>query len=161
MGRWRMTTSIGDGSSDIEKKLERLQSEELMQAVKKALYKGAGSAADGIKAAVSALPTEPFRMAAPGNPRDPSPEEKALLVGAVGIAKFNETLDGADTLIGLSDAGYGTLGGKTVPIVLIARAINSGTSFRRKHPFARRGARGAKEVLKAALDDEITKLTKE
>ena len=161
MSRWRMTSSIGDGSSEIEKKLERLQSEALMTAVKKALYKGAGSAADGIKAAVAGLPTEPFRLASPGNPRDPSPEEKELLVGAVGIAKFNETLDGADTLIGLSNAGYGTLGGKTVPIVVIARAINSGTSFRRKHPFTRKGARGAKEVLKAALDDEINKLMKE
>ena len=161
MSRWRMTSSIGDGSSEIEKKLERLQSDALMKAVKRALYKGAGSAASGIKAAVAAMPTEPFRMAEPGNPRDASPEEKALLVNAVGIAKFNETLDGADTLIGLSNAGYGTLGGKTVPIVVIARGINSGTSFRKKYPFARRGARGAKEVLKAALDDEINKLMKE
>lgn len=161
MGRWRMTSSIGDGSSEIEKQLERLQSEELMTAIKKALYKGAGAAADGIKAAAASLPPEPFRIASPERPRDPSPEEIELLVGAVGIAKFNEFLDGADTLVGLSNAGYGTLGGKTVPIALIARAINSGTSFRRKHPFARRGARGAKEVLKAALDDEITKLTKE
>ena len=104
-----------------------------------ALYEGAAVMADAVSQAVQGIATEPFRYMKGGRQRLPSPEEKAVLAQAKkGVAKFKKTKVRVDTSVGMQNAGYGSLNGKTVPIPKIANAINSGTSFMKKQPFFRK-----------------------
>ena len=56
------------------------------------LYEAAGVYADAVSGAVNGIAVEPFKYAAGGRKRKPSPEEKAALKGAggAGIAKFRD-----------------------------------------------------------------------
>lgn len=136
--------------------LDRLaNSGEVDAAFSRALYTGAGMTAEQMTAALQSLPTERFRRASAARPREASPEEVALLISNVGISRFKRDDDGVST--GVAFDGYGRLGGASVPIVVIARAINSGTSFRRKRPFARKAASGIDQAIAETLDDELKK----
>ena len=105
------------------------------------LYEGAGVVADAFKSATSSIKTAPFKYAPPGSKRLPSPDEKAALVGKSGIANFVHSGDDVNTLIGISGAaGYANVGGKAKAVRLIARSINSGTSFMQKQPVFRKAA---------------------
>ena len=125
-----------------------------------ALYKGAGIVADAVSAAVKGIQTEPYRRVKEGDPkRKPSPEEKALLGnGIFGIAKFRKGGAEVTTSIGMANSGYGSLGhsGKSVAIPVIARSIDSGTSFMQKQPFLRnafnKAGKEAVKVIAAEID---------
>ena len=126
------------------------------------LYEGAGVMADSVSRAVHGIATEPFRYAADGHTRKPSPEEKALLEAAPkGVAKFRKNGTSVDTSVGLSQAGYGQLGNATKPIPLIANAINSGTSFMQKQPFFRKAVSQNKKAAEAAIEAGIQKRVEE
>ena len=127
----------------------------------KALFAGAGVVAGAYENAVNGIATEAFHYAGPGEMRLPSPQEKAVL--KAGIAKFQNSGDGPDTAVGIAD-GYADVAGKKVPIMLVARAINSGTSFMAKQPFARKarseaGKSGVNAIVQKAeeLLNEICK----
>lgn len=118
------------------------------------LYKGAGVVADALTEEINNIQTEPFRYATSDDPRLPSPEEKAMLLSAAhGVAHFRGSGSEIETSIGMSNAGYMTFGHakafgrmkygrhageRGIAVPLLARAISSGTSFRRKQPFLRR-----------------------
>lgn len=71
------------------------------------LYEGAGLIADAVSAEISGISTEPFKYAAGGRKRKPSPEEKAAIQGAPhGVAKFRKKLDRVDTSVGFNGSGY-------------------------------------------------------
>lgn len=117
-----------------------------------ALYEGAGIVGDAYTRAISGIGTEPFRYATGGKKRLASPEEKAALTGKSGIAKFRKTLDTVDTVIGISGAaGYADIAGKPKAVRLIARSINSGTSFMQKQPVFRRAASQSQGAAKGAV----------
>jgi hypothetical protein len=61
-----------------------------------------------------------------------------------------------DTSVGLQNSGYAELKGKTVPIPLIANAINSGTSFMQKQPFMRK-ALTKRRAAEAKIERELEK----
>ena len=141
--------------------------EELVRAMDKApekaakiaaeeLYEGAGVMADQVSRAVQGIRTEPFKFAAGGRTRKPSPEEKELVASAKhGIAKFKKTGTDVQTSVGYQKAGYGTLKGKTKPIPLVANSINSGTSFMQKQPFMRKAFSQGKSAAEAAIENGI------
>ena len=129
-----------------------------------ALYEGAGAMRQEMESQAKRIKTAPFKYAAGGEMRMPSPEEKAIVErGAVGIAKFNKSDDGCDTSVGFSRAGYAMLAGKRVPIPLIANSINSGTSFMQKQPFVRKaksaGSKKAVDVMKKSITEYLEKNT--
>lgn len=71
------------------------------------LYEGAGVVADAVSKGVREISTEPFKYAAGGKKRKPSPEEKAAIQGAPrGVAKFRKRLERVDTIVGFNQAGY-------------------------------------------------------
>lgn len=128
-----------------------------------ALYEGAKIVADAYSQAVDQIRTEPFTYKK--RQRLPSPEEKAALQGATGIAKFKK--DGAEvsTSVGLKrDAGYTQLGNSTVAVAAIANAINSGTSFMQKQPIYRRAKstsrNAASEAIVRKANEEFDKIIK-
>lgn len=117
-----------------------------------ALYDGAGVVADAYRSAVNSIATEPFKYAPPGKTRLPSPEEKAALMGKSGIANFNHSGDDVNTIVGISGAaGYANVNGKAKAVRLIARAINSGTSFMKKQPVFRKAANSSKGAAQGAI----------
>ena len=162
-----MTIST-EGLTEVSEMLGKLGSK-AEEVASKALYDGAGIVADAFSAAANSIVTEPFHyLARPditGTKRYPSPEEKAAIQGKSGIAEFNKHGSEVDTLIGISGAaGYADVAGKPKAVRLIARSINSGTSFMQKQPFIRKAAKsgGAKalNVMKAYIEDAFGKITK-
>ena len=116
------------------------------------LFEGAGVVADAYKSATGSIATEPFRYAPPGKTRLPSPEEKAAVMGKSGIANFIQSGDDVNTIVGISGAaGYVNVAGKAKAVRLIARAINSGTSFMKKQPVFRKAASGSAGAAKARI----------
>ena len=128
-----------------------------------ALFEGAAVMADAVSHAVRGIATEEFHYTKFGT-RLPSPEEKALLMGArKGVAKFKKKKDSVDTSVGMQSSGYGDLKGKAKPIPQIANAINSGTSFMKPQPFFRQavetraGAAGA--AIEAGIESRLDELS--
>lgn len=128
-----------------------------------ALYDGADIVADAMNAAIQSIQTEPFKYAAEGKMRLASPQEKAALERKIGIAKFRKSGSEVDTLIGISGAsGYAQIAGKKKAVRVIARSINSGTSFMKKQPVflkAKTQSQGpAKEAIVAKAEKMINEI---
>ena len=143
------------GMEELLKKMDKLP-EIADKVAAEALYEGAGVVADQVSQAVRGIATEPFRYAAGGRTRKPSPEEKAIMQGAAkGISKFRRDGASINTSVGIQKAGYAVLDGKTKPIPLIANAINSGTSFMEKQPFMRKAFSQSKGSAMQAIEEGL------
>lgn len=149
------------GMDELLRKLEKLP-ETADKVAAEALYEGAGVVADSVSRAVQGIAVEPFKYAAGGRTRYPSPEERAIVEGAKkGISKFRRTGTEINTSIGMQNAGYAYLGRKVKPVPLIANAINSGTSFMKKQPFLRKAFSQSKSKATAAIEAGIQKRVEE
>ena len=128
-----------------------------------ALFDGAAVMADAMNRAVSSIRTETFRYAPEGQTRKPSPQEKAALDRKVGIAKFRKNGSDVDTVIGVGISGYTQVAGKQKAVAVIARSINSGTSFMQKQPVFRKAYSQTKAAAEAAIvakaEEKINELT--
>lgn len=143
------------GLAELTSKMGKLP-ENAAKVAAEALYEGAGVVADKVSSAVQGIATEPFKYAAGGRRRKPSPEEKAIVAGAKhGVAKFRKTGVSVQTSVGYQNAGYASLNGKTKPVPLIANSINSGTSFMQKQPFMRKAFSQSKGPATAAIENGI------
>ena len=138
-------TVRSEGLAELSTMIDKM-AEKAPAVAAQALYEGAGVMAKEIAAGAGSIRTEAFRYASVsrGETRQPSPEEKAAVTGAVGIAKFDKNGSEIQTSIGYGNAGYAEIKGKQVPIAKIANAINSGTSFMQKQPFIRKAASSGK-----------------
>lgn len=148
------------GLQEVLQQLEKIEGAAEAVAAR-SLYMGAGVMADAYASAVNSIETEPFRYAPPGSYRKPSPEEKAALAGKIGIAKFDKNGSEVGTSIGLQNAGYTQLAGKTKAVAQIANAIDSGTSFMHKQPVFRRARSKAKAAAEGAIAAEAEKILNE
>ena len=151
-----------------------------------ALYDGAGVVADKVSQATKGIATEPFKYAAGGRKRKPSPEEKAIVQNAQhGISKFKKNGVSVSTSVGYNNSGYTEIqwnhartnvrtkykvkgniakqagrasgGISSKPVPVIVNAINSGTSFMEKQPFLRRAFSQSKRAAEAAIEAGIHK----
>ena len=155
-----------------------------------ALYEGAGVVADAVSREVQGISTSPFKYAAGGRTRKPSPEEKAIVAGAKhGVSKFRNNGLTIQTSVGFQKSGYGEItwnhartnsrtkykvkngiarkaqykskdGASSKPVAVIANAINHGTSFMDKQPFLRR-AFSKKAAAISKIESEIEARLKE
>jgi hypothetical protein len=87
--------------------------------------------------------------------------DKAILEQRLGVSHIEATGDRADAVV--SFAGYNGRPTKKypngVPVPMIARSIESGSSVREKNPFIRRAYNNAKsKAQQAAIDAGHTKL---
>lgn len=128
---------------------------------KRALYIGAKVVADAYTAAVNSIRTSARRWHREPGGRLPTREEKDAL--HIGISRFRGDTTEVDTIIGVAE-GYTTVGGRQKATKLIARSINSGTSFMQKQPVFRKASstsrRAGQEAVVAEAErliDEITK----
>lgn len=142
-----------EGMAEISEALTKL-AEEAPKAAAAGLYEGAGVMAGAIQKGVDGIRTVPFKYAAHGDTRQPSPEEKAALAGAVGVAKFDRNGSEINTSVGFGNAGYADIAGHERAVAKVANAINSGTSFMQKQPFFRKGvSKGTKDAEKAIINE--------
>lgn len=146
-----------EGMDEINNMLGRLE-QGVNGIAAQAVYEGAGIIADEMKKQANAIRTAPFKYASGGNRRLPSPEEKAAITGAGGIARFtNEGGAEVHTSVGYANSGYADVAGHIKPIPLLVNSINSGTSFMKKQPFVRKAANSGGKKAVAAMKEKIEK----
>lgn len=150
------------GLDEMVKRLEDLgaSSEKIMS---KALYAGLEVMADGLKEEIRALPEDSgFKRFPKDPPRNVvGHHDKEDLISHMGISHFRT--ETGKVYARISFNGYGQVKTKKFPegrpVVLIARAINSGSSVRVKHPFIKptvsRFKAAAIDAMKKAVEDEI------
>lgn len=131
--------------------------------MKAAAYAGAGVIADAVKNEIGALPVEDGYMP-PGTKRAViSASDKADLINGVGISHMDNT--GGKVTVAVGVNGYSSHPTKQypsgVPLPLIARSIESGSSVRQKNPFMRRAGNNAKANAQQAMESAAMAKMKE
>ncbi len=154
---------------DFDLALERLeiaaQSDEFLS---EAVYEGAAIVTDAIRANLEALPTEKNRILREGEQFDGVPTgQKRDLIDSFGLTPITRDAHGFVHAKPGFD-GYGSFPTKKypkgVPNQLVARAIESGSSVRMKHPFVRPAVNATRKRAIAAMEtvimDKIKKIMK-
>ena len=135
--------------------------------VRRAVYDGAAIVADEIKAGLNELPTEPSRMGTAENPLiGVTKRQKADLIEAFGLAPIKEENGYVQTKAGVD--GYGSVPTESypngVPNAMLMRSVESGTSFRKKHPVFRpavnRARKKAEEKMKQVVEQQLENMFK-
>lgn len=148
------------GFEEIELQLSKLADPELAKEVVQA---GAQPVADQIRKELEELPEDKFRYLKKGEVFNGVPkQQKQDLLDSLGITPADIDYSGnANVKIGFD--GYGKLPTKKypegVPNPLLARAIESGSSVRKKTPFIRKAVNKSKklaeEEMQKKLDEHI------
>lgn len=161
----KLILNEGAGFEDFFAKLEQSADETLHEV----LYVGAGVVADEVRKSIESLPVddEPWKHETGEDGRQLkrstiTSAQKAGLLDGLGIAP-HKTDDGSmHTRIGFD--GYNSHKTKNhpngEPNALVARSIESGTSFRQKTPFVRSAARRAKRPVIAAMEEKFNEIMK-
>ncbi|MCR1842757.1 HK97-gp10 family putative phage morphogenesis protein [Murimonas intestini] len=129
------------------------------------VYKGAEVVADAIKDALKMLPVQEGENGLPpvGTENAPltgvSRKQKGDLIDSMGIAPIQEFMKGVtSTKIGWD--GYGSVPTrkypKGVPNSMLMRSVESGSSFRRKHPTVRPAVNAIKGPALAAMEKQCS-----
>ena len=133
----------------------------------KAIYAGAGIVADAIKENIKALPI----VRGYGTEKDPLPggvtaPQKAGLIDGMGISPMQNDAGYLNVKIGFD--GYNATKTEKYPQgqpnQLVARGVESGTSWKKKSPFIRPAINASKQraedEMARILDEEIEKVMK-
>lgn len=158
-----MATFQFGGIDNYIKQLNKLQQSAKDGVIGKAVYAGADVVANSVRAAIQSLPE--------GKEGDSSigivtPAQKRGLLEGFGISRMRD--DNGFVNVKLGFDGYNSVKTKKYPNgqpnALIARAVNSGTSFRKKTRFVDKAVNSAKKAAEAAMDAacsrEIEKIMK-
>lgn len=155
------------GLKDYELMLSRLE-DATDDMIGRAVYAGAGIVADAVKAGINSLPI----VTGYGTDSNPLPggvtsAQKAGLLDGFGISSLQD--DGSGYLnVKLGFDGYNRTRTEKYPQgqpnQLVARGVESGTSWKQKKPFIRpattRSRKTAENEMKRVIDEEISKIAK-
>ena len=153
------------GIDEYAKKLGILWKEE-QKILEAAVYKGAEVVADEIKNGLKSIPTDE-RIGTPENPvTGVSKIQKSDLINHFGLAPIENNDGYVNTKAGFD--GYGSIKTKKYPkgqpITMLARSIESGTSFRNKTPVIRKAVNRARkksqEAMGQAVQEKIEEIMK-
>ena len=160
-----------EGLEEYEQMLSELSDPETVRAIcGETIYAGAKVMADAIRAEIESIPVisqEDNRM---GTETDKlngiTGKQKSGLLNGFGVSPMSHRDGYYDVKIGFD--GYNSVRTKNYPNgqpnAMIARSVNSGTSFREKNPFVDRAVRLARKETEAAMvaacDDAFTKFKK-
>ena len=150
----------------VDKLIEQYQKLEqnTVPMIGKAIYEGAGVVMKSCKSAVEGLNTD-NRFGTSENPTSgPSTIQKIGLQHALGIAKMRNDNGFYNVKIGFD--GYNSVKTKTwpqgQPNMMVARSIESGTSWMRKQPFMRKAEQSSRSqcerVMSETVDKEIQRI---
>lgn len=152
------------GLDEYIEKLERLgkNSEGI---AKQALYEGAGIVADEIRKEVENLPIDEKWGTPEHHTKGIKKKQKKELLNSLGVSKMRNDEGIINVRIGFR--GYSSIKTKLYPKgqpnAMIARAVESGTSFSKKIPFSRKAVKRAevparekmKEVFEKGIEDSM------
>lgn len=166
------TWDITSGTEEYVRRLEQL-GQKTPEMIGRAIYPAAGLVTDAIKENIRKIPViTDGRRGTPANPIDGiTSAQKTGLINGLGIAHVQT--DGAGFVnVKVGFSGYNTQVSTTAknakwtnarqPNAMIARAVESGTSFRKKHPFiapaVSKTKKTAEEKIRVEIEAEIEKL---
>lgn len=146
--------------------LNKLQQSTKDGVVGKTVYAGAEVVADSVRRAIQALPVGDGRARDGGLIDTVTLPQKAGLLDGFGISRMKD--DDGFVNVKLGFAGYNATRTKRYPRgqpnALIARSVNSGTTFRKKTKFVDKAVNSARKSAEAAMDAacsrEIEKIMK-
>lgn len=146
--------------------LNKLQQSTKDGVVGKTVYAGAAVVADSVRRAIQALPVGDGRAQGGGLVDTVTLPQKAGLLDGFGISRMKN--DDGFVNVKLGFDGYNATRTekypKGQPNVLIARSVNSGTTFRKKTKFVDKAVNSAKRAAETAMDAacsrEIEKIMK-
>ena len=158
-----MATFQFGGIDNYIKQLNKLQQSTKDGVVGKTVYAGAAVVADSVRRAIQALPEGREYEAIFGTV---TPAQKRGLLDGFGISKMRD--DDGFVNVKLGFDGYNSTKTEKYPNgqpnALIARAVNSGTTFRKKTKFVDKAVNSAKKAAESAMDAacsrEIEKIMK-
>lgn len=147
-------------------RLNKLQQSTKDGVVGKTVYAGAEVVADSVRRAIQALPVGDGRARNGGLVDTVTLPQKAGLLDGFGISRMKD--DDGFVNVKLGFAGYNATRTKRYPRgqpnALIARSVNSGTTFRKKTKFVDKAVNSARKAAEAAMDAacsrEIEKIMK-
>lgn len=147
-----MLSKLEDGSEEI---------------IGKAIYAGAGIVADAIKSSIQSLPI----VRGYGTDSNPLPggvtsAQKAGLIDGLGISRMQDDAGYLNVKIGFD--GYNNTRTEKYPQgqpnQLVARGVESGTSWKQKKPFIRpactKSRKQAETEMAKIIDEELEKLSR-
>lgn len=140
------------GGEEFSQLLNAVAGDTGIEVARAGVYAGAGVLADAVKAEIRDLPEQEGYMA-PGYQRNViSSYDKSQLEQHMGISHIYHDGDKASAYVGF--AGYTDKPTKKfpqgVPVPLLARSLESGSSVRRKNSFVRRAYNKSKTAVQAA-----------
>lgn len=148
------------------KKLNALQAGDKSDIIGKTVYAGAAVVADAVRKSIEALPVG-TGTAKDGELVDTvTPTQKRGLLDGFGVSPLQD--DDGFLNVKLGFDGYNGTRTKNYPKgqpnVLIARAVNSGTTFRKKTRFVDKAVSSSRKAAEKAMDEtcnrEIKKIMK-
>lgn len=153
-----------EGLDEYVRQLEKL-SDLSRECIGRAVYDGAGVVADAVKDAINSLPIDERRVKDGQMLNGISRLQKDGLLEGFGIAPMQN--DNGYLHVKLGFAGYNGVRTNQFPDgqpnSVIARSVNSGTSFRTRIPFVDNAVRQKKneceEKMKETFETELRKVT--
>lgn len=134
--------------------LNKLQQSTKDGVVGKTVYAGAEVVADSVRRAIQALPVGDGRAQGGGLVDTVTLPQKAGLLDGFGISRMKD--DDGFVNVKLGFDGYNSTRTEKYPRgqpnALIARSVNSGTTFRKKTKFVDKAVNSAKKAAEAAMD---------
>lgn len=151
------------GLEEYSAKLNRLSALSRNKVIGAAVYDGASIVADAVKAEIQALPVDDSHDKK-SKINGPSSDVKKALLEHMGVAPIQDDNGFLNVKVGF-DGYTGTATpryprGKPVP--MLARAVQSGTSFMEGHAFVktavRKSRKKAEETMKKRVEEEIEQI---
>lgn len=155
---------------EIDEYANRLRAigEDSEEIIKSAVYAGANVVADAIKQNLKTIPIEEGENGLPPVVHEGemltgvSRKQKGDLIDGFGLAPMENNGDYVNTKAGFD--GYGSVKTKKypkgVPNAMLMRSVESGTSFRQKHPVVRPAVNKSRKRAQAAIEEELDKQIK-
>lgn len=148
--------------------LRDLSGAQLDGCLKAALYEGAACVADAVRENIEALPEDGFRYLRNGDSFAVlTAETKADLADSLGVSAHRQEEGGDAWSVSVGFQGYGSRQHPTkqypngIPNQMIARAIESGSSVRQKHPFVRPAMDRAKAEAERRIQEKFDQMAKQ
>ena len=153
-----MATFKFEGVDELVKQYEKLGNK-TDEIVGNAVYKGAAVVMRAVESAVDNITTD-NRFGTEDNPiNGPSSIQKEGLRHGLGIAKMRDDNGFRNVKIGFD--GYNQVHTKTwpqgQPNMMVARSIESGTSWMRKQPFMRKAEQSSRVKCEQAMSEAVDK----
>lgn len=153
-----MATFKFEGVDELISQYRKLQSN-TKEMIGASIYNGAGVVMQSVKSAVEGINTED-RFGTQNDPvSGPSTIQKIGLIHSLGIAPMRQ--DGTFWNVKIGFDGYNRVKTKRwpngQPNMMIARSIESGTSWMQKQPFMRKAEQSSRARCEAVMSETIDK----